>query len=109
MSCGDMNLFTNNVDTSNLFCYAMLDLEPSVDLKKNIRVRRRVEQEFNRSCTDMAALFSQSDGGIDEPCFDNRWYPFSRRLFNHLLVTSLRSAVPRAEMDEVAIDVAQDL
>ena len=104
----DPDLFLDDVDAGDELGDRVLDLEAGVGLEE-VEVAGRVHQELERAGVGVLHGAGGIDHGGAEPpalLFGQR---HRRRFFDQLLVAPLDRALALAQMDDVAVVVAEDL
>ena len=86
----------------------MFDLDARVHLHEVVRAVL-VEQHLHGARAEIADRLRAEHGGVAHLLAQRRRHGRARRLFNQLLVASLDGAVALAEVDAVAVRVAEDL
>ena len=104
---GDQELEGHQVQAGDHFRYRVLDLQTGVHFEE-IELAVLVN-ELHRPRVDVPARQGETDGGLAHGVGDRTSQAGGGRLFHQFLVASLHGAVARAEMDHVAVVVAEDL
>src|SRR5229473_8420950 len=103
----DADLLLDEVDAGDRLCDRMLDLESGIDLEKvEITI---VEDELDCSRIDVSRGTNGADRGLAHRRTQLRVYRRRWRLFHDLLMAPLDRAFALAQMDRVAVAVADDL
>lgn len=98
----------------------MFDLEPRVDLHEVEAARSGVAEELDGGCALVVALLRESESpGVETRSFfvgeielqvrEKEKRRNARRLFDELLVAALERTLALAELDDVAVRIAEDL
>ena len=107
---GHEDLLLDEVDAGDLLGDRVLDLDALVDLEE-VEVALVVDDELNGASVGVLGLLGDLDGGLAHlgaqllVLLEQR----RRRLLDELLVAALDRAVALAEVDDVALGIAQDL
>lgn len=88
--------------------HRMLDLQPRVHFHE-IVIARAIQQEFQRARALITDRFHRRDGGRTHPRAQLRRNCRRRRFLDQFLVTALHGAIPLAEMDRIAVTIAEHL
>jgi hypothetical protein len=86
----------------------MLDLDARIHLHEVVRTVF-IEQHLDRSRADVVDSLGAGHGGIAHLETHRRRHGRTRRLFDQLLVATLHRAIALAQMDQMAVLVADDL
>ena len=98
----------------------MFDLEPRVDLHEVEAARSGVAEKLDGGCALVVALLRESESpGVETRSFfvgeielqvrEKEKWRNARRLFDELLVAALERTLALAELDDVAVRIAEDL
>ena len=108
LAAGDAQLQFDQIEPGDRFGDGMLDLQPGVHLHE-VEFAARVEQEFQRAGALVAQRPHRIDRDLAHPRPQSRRHRRRRRLLDQLLVPALYRAIALAEMDGVAVAVAEHL
>ena len=106
---GDAELLADQVDAGDLLGDGVLDLEAGVDLEEEELAGGVVDEELDGSRRPVADAVGQPQCGVAHGAPEGLVGERRRRLLEHLLVPALDRALALAEVDEVAVGVAQHL
>src|SRR5512146_234045 len=104
----DPQLCLHEIDACHPLRHRMLDLEARVHLHK-IVVVVFIDQEFERADAAIANSQRGCDGALAHLAPDLLWHAWTWRLLDQLLMASLHRAVTLAQIDAVAVVVAEHL
>jgi hypothetical protein len=105
---GDLDLSSDNVDSSDLLSDGVLDLDTRVDLDEVVAVLL-VNQELRSACIAVAGSLGQTDSIVENVVTDIGGKVLGRGNLNDLLVSSLDGAVTLVQVDNVAVVVTEKL
>src|SRR5271168_559270 len=104
----DAHLHFDQVEPGNHFRDGMLDLEARVHFEE-VEAALAVHQEFEGAGIRVASGARQVYGRFAHRAPQRRVYYRRRRFFHHLLVAALHGAFALAQIDDVAVMVAEHL
>jgi hypothetical protein len=104
----DEDLPAHEVEPRDRLGHRVLHLEASVHLEE-VEGARLVDDELDRAGADVADRFGGRDGGAAHAGAERGIDRRGRRLLDDLLVAALDRALALAQVDHVAVGVAEDL
>lgn len=104
----NLDLGSNDIDTSNLLSDGMLDLDSGVDLDKVVSVLL-VDQELGGTSVAVVDRLRELDGIVEEGLADIRGKILGWGKLNDLLMSALDGAVTLVQVDDVAVVVSEEL
>src|ERR1700734_3320483 len=107
---GDFDLQAHEVESGHEFGHGMLDLQTGVHFEE-VKATRVVGEELDRSGIVITGGASGLERGFSHAFAHPRHSDNERRrrFLNHLLMPPLHGALTLAEVDQVAVLVAEDL
>src|SRR5271156_5623682 len=107
-TASNSNLKFHDVQRSNQFGHRMLDLEPRVHFEE-IKAAVRIHQELDGSRVRIPAGLRELHGGIAHRAPQFGRHNRRRRFFDYFLIPALHRTFALAEMNDVAMAVAENL
>lgn len=104
----NLDLGSNDIDTSNLFSDGVLDLDSGIDLDEVVSVLL-VDQELSGTSVAVVDRLGELDGVVEESLADIRGQILGWGKLDDLLMSALDGAVTLVQVDDVAVVVSEEL
>ena len=102
-------MLANDVDSGDHLGDRVLDLHPGVDLEERELAAIEIDEELDRPRPAVVEPAAECDCGVGESFAEIVGHGGGRCLLDELLEAALRRAVPVAEVDDVAVLIAEQL
>ena len=107
MSLGDANLGLHQVDSGDLFCHCVLDLETRVYFDEVVLVLG--DEELDGARVQVVDVPRDLQRIVVQPLAHDGVQVRCRSDLDDLLMTSLHGAISLVQMDDVPLEVAENL
>ncbi|KAH3663370.1 hypothetical protein OGAPHI_005360 [Ogataea philodendri] len=104
----NLDLSSNNVNTSDFLSDCVFDLDSWVDLNEIVSVLC-INQKLSSTCVSIVGSLCQLNSIGQNGVSDLNWQGLCRSNLNHLLVSSLNRTVSFEQMDNVSVVIGQKL